>query len=190
MQYLFFTIQHVPTVPHSRSTTITHLPQHSLHLRSADAPKETDWLLGRFSMACHLPLLREGFKKVLPQISHVIFKRVRYLDHPCQNRRAYRRRRRSRPYSASSLPSRRHHRPKNKTVLRQRYGSSSGSFHHQARIVRKTLIVTVFVTPLWLFPFDEWCKRIFKSNNQNKYKFFFGVLKVTNENSRIRSQIR
>ncbi len=45
----------------------------------------------------------------------------------------------------------------------QRYwsGSGSGSFHHQAKIVRKTLNPTV----LWLlydFIFEEWCKCIFK----------------------------
>ncbi len=36
----------------------------------------------------------------------------------------------------------------------QRYGS--GSFYHQAKIVRKTLIPTV----LWLLIFDKWCKCI------------------------------
>ncbi len=33
----------------------------------------------------------------------------------------------------------------------QRYGSGSGSFHHQAKIVRKNLDFYCFVTSLWLF---------------------------------------
>ncbi len=49
----------------------------------------------------------------------------------------------------------------------KRYGSGSGSFHHQAKIVRKTFISTVLW--LWLFIFEEWCKCTFKSNKE-KYK--------------------
>jgi hypothetical protein len=33
----------------------------------------------------------------------------------------------------------------------------SGSFHHQAKIVRKTLIL-LFCNFLWLFIFEKWCK--------------------------------
>jgi|688.fasta_scaffold534592_1 hypothetical protein len=44
----------------------------------------------------------------------------------------------------------------------QRYGSGSGSFYHEAKIVRKPLISTV----LWLlfdfFIFEKWCIRILK----------------------------
>ncbi len=57
--------------------------------------------------------------------------------------------------------------------ISQRYGSGagSGSFHHHAKIVRKTLIPTI----LWLFLafiFEKWCMCTFK--------------KVNDENSRIR----
>ncbi len=96
----------------------------------------------------------------------------------------------------------------------------SGSFHHQAKMVKKTFISTV-CDFLWLFIFEEWGKSIFKSNSkENLYfyclrllydflslknnvnrplksnkqktgKFFVvvGVLKVTDEKSRIRRRI-
>ncbi len=37
-----------------------------------------------------------------------------------------------------------------------RYGSGSGSFFYRAKIVRKTLILTVLWL-LWLFIFEKWC---------------------------------
>jgi hypothetical protein len=66
----------------------------------------------------------------------------------------------------------------------QRYGS--GSFYHQSKIVRKTLIST----PLWLL-FDFLALEIdvnvpSKSNKQ----FFVAILKVDDKNSRIRIRIR
>ncbi len=39
-----------------------------------------------------------------------------------------------------------------------KYESGSGSFYHQAKIVRKNLAFYCFVTSLWLFIFEEWCK--------------------------------
>ncbi len=39
--------------------------------------------------------------------------------------------------------------------ISQRYGSGSESFYHQAEIVRKTLIPTVFVTSFLLFIFEK-----------------------------------
>ncbi len=39
-----------------------------------------------------------------------------------------------------------------------KYGSCSVPFIHQAKIVRKTLILYCFVTSLWPFIFKEWCK--------------------------------
>ncbi len=63
------------------------------------------------------------------------------------------------------------------------FGSGSGSFYHHAKIVRKTLILTI----LWLFlTFYLW-KVPSKSNKQKKI-VFVGILKVTDENSRIRIQ--
>ncbi len=76
------------------------------------------------------------------------------------------------------------------------YGSGPGSFYHQAIIVRKTLIPRYcFVTSLWLFVFEKWCKCNVpsKSNKQinfGKKYFFDDVLKITDESSRIRIQIR
>jgi hypothetical protein len=64
--------------------------------------------------------------------------------------------------------------------VRQRYGS--GSFYHQAKIVRKTLIPTV----LWLlydFLSLKWCKCTFKKYKQKNS--FVGILKVSDKNSRI-----
>jgi hypothetical protein len=46
--------------------------------------------------------------------------------------------------------------------INQRYGSGSGSFYHQAKIVRKTLIPTVLWLLFWLFIFEKWCKCTFK----------------------------
>ncbi len=58
------------------------------------------------------------------------------------------------------------------------YGSGSGSFYYEAKIVRKTLISTV----LWLLYYFLSLKNDVKS----KKKLFVDVLKVTDENSRIR----
>ncbi len=73
----------------------------------------------------------------------------------------------------------------------QKYGS--GSFYHQAKIVRKTLIPTV----LWLLldlSLKNGVNVPSKSKKINRKIFlklnFVGVLKVNDENSRIRIQIR
>ncbi len=65
----------------------------------------------------------------------------------------------------------------------QRCGFKSGSFHHQAKIVRKTLISTV----LWLlYDFLSLKNDVNVSLKSNKQKtIFVGVLKVTDEKSRI-----
>jgi hypothetical protein len=46
------------------------------------------------------------------------------------------------------------------------------------------------VASLWLFILEEWCKYTFKSKKQTNYEkvpvFFVGILKVTDEKSRIR----
>ncbi len=47
----------------------------------------------------------------------------------------------------------------------------SGSFCHQAKIVRKTLIPIV-LSLLWLFIFEKWCKCKFKSTVINRKTFF------------------
>ncbi len=73
-----------------------------------------------------------------------------------------------------------------------RYGSGSGSFYHQARIVRKILIPTV----LWHFYDFLSLKNDVnvdsKSNKPKNWENFFlvAILKVTDENSRIGSRIR
>ncbi len=68
----------------------------------------------------------------------------------------------------------------------QRYGSGSGSFYHHAQIVRKILIPTIF----WLFlTFYLW-KTMYlylqKVLSRIKKLVFAGILKVNDENSRIR----
>ncbi len=70
--------------------------------------------------------------------------------------------------------------------ISQRYGS--GSFYHQAKIVRKTLIPTI----LWLFlTFYLWkmmslyLQKVI-SRQLSKKLFLIGILKVNDENSRIR----
>jgi len=74
--------------------------------------------------------------------------------------------------------------------IRQRHGSGSRSFYHQAKIVRKTLIV-LFLTSFGLFIFDL----NVPSNGKKQKKFFLvsffvGVFKVNDENSRIQIRIR
>ncbi len=74
----------------------------------------------------------------------------------------------------------------------QRYGSGSGSFYHQAKILRKTLILTVM---LLLFDFLSLKNDVnvpSKSKKQKNFflnQFFVGVLKVNDEKSRIRIRI-
>ncbi len=72
-------------------------------------------------------------------------------------------------------------------------GTDPGSFYHQAKIVRQTLIPTV----LWfLFVFLSLKNNVNVPSKSNKQKnfflnwFFVGVLKVNDKNSRIRIQIR
>ncbi len=73
--------------------------------------------------------------------------------------------------------------------ISQRYGSGSGSFYHRAKIVRKTLIPTI----LWLFlTFYLWkmyLQKVISRKNKNKNLFFVGILRVYDENSRIRIRI-
>ncbi len=73
-------------------------------------------------------------------------------------------------------------------------GSGSGSFYHQEKIVRKTLIPTALRL---LFDFlslknDVNVPYLQKVPNQQKNfsKFFVGILNVDDENSRIRIRIR
>ncbi len=69
----------------------------------------------------------------------------------------------------------------------------AGSFYHQTKIIRKTLIPTVL---LLLFYFVSLKNDVYvpsKSNkleNFNKKKFFVGLLKVNDENWRIRIRIQ
>ncbi len=46
--------------------------------------------------------------------------------------------------------------------------SGSGSFHHLAKILRKTLISTVLWLLHTIFFFEEWCKCTFKKENNKK----------------------
>ncbi len=59
----------------------------------------------------------------------------------------------------------------------------SRSFHHQAKIGRKTFISTVLYF-LRLFIFDEWWKSIKQQKFEKNY--FVGIVKVTDEKSRMR----
>ncbi len=76
-------------------------------------------------------------------------------------------------------------------------GYGSGSFYHQAKIVRRTVTCTILPTVLWLlFNFLSLKNDVKVSSKSNKQKnflktfSFFGVLKVNDGNSRIRIQIR
>ncbi len=62
----------------------------------------------------------------------------------------------------------------------QRYGS--GSFYHQAKIVRKPLTYCI-VTSLWLFIFVKCCTCTYLQKVKNK-KVFVYILKVTEETVR------
>jgi len=74
--------------------------------------------------------------------------------------------------------------------LVKRYGSGSGSFHHRAKTVRKTFYY------FWWLLYDFSLKNdVVVSSKSNKQKtikklIFVGVLKVTDEKSRIRIRIR
>ncbi len=75
--------------------------------------------------------------------------------------------------------------------ISQRYGSGSGSFYQQAKIVRKTLIPTVFWLRLDFLSLKNDVNVPSKSNKQENFfknLFFVGILKVYDENSRIRIQ--
>jgi hypothetical protein len=71
-------------------------------------------------------------------------------------------------------------------------GSRSGSFYHQANIIRKTLIPTVLWLLLDFLSLKNDVNVPSKSNKQKNFfnSFFAGVLKVNNEKSRIRIQIQ
>jgi hypothetical protein len=63
------------------------------------------------------------------------------------------------------------------------YGSGSGSLHQQAKTRRKTLISTV----LWLlYGFLSLKNDVRAPPKKNKHKNFVGILKITDEKSRIR----
>ncbi len=66
------------------------------------------------------------------------------------------------------------------------------STNKNTKIVRKYLDSYRFVTSFWRFIFEKWCKCNFKNKQKTleKQKKFLAILKVTNENSRIRSRIR
>jgi hypothetical protein len=79
--------------------------------------------------------------------------------------------------------------------ISQRYGSGSGygsgSFSHQAKIIRKTLIPTI-CDFFWNFYLLKWCKCNSKSNKQKIFcsnLVFVGIVKVNDENRRIRIRI-
>ncbi len=76
-------------------------------------------------------------------------------------------------------------------LVRYESGSNSGagSFYHQAKIVRKTLIPTVLRI---LYHFLSLKNDVIVASKSNKEKNFFlvAVLKVSDENSRTRSRIR
>jgi hypothetical protein len=64
--------------------------------------------------------------------------------------------------------------------IRQRYGSGAGSFYHQAKIVRKTLIPTFF----YFLSLKNYVNVPYTSNKQKTYffnYFFVGVFKVNDE---------
>jgi hypothetical protein len=68
----------------------------------------------------------------------------------------------------------------------------SGSFYHQAKIVRKTLIPTVLGLLLDFLSLKNDVDVPSRRNKQNNFFFklvFVGVLKVNDENSRVRSRI-
>ncbi len=68
-------------------------------------------------------------------------------------------------------------------------GSGSGSFHQQAKMVRKTLIPTVLWLLLDFLSLKNDVNVPSKSNKQENFiknLFFVGILKVNDENSRIR----
>ncbi len=69
----------------------------------------------------------------------------------------------------------------------------SGSFYHQAKIVRKTLIVPVLWLLLDFLSFKNDVNVPSKINKQRNFRkkiVFVGLLKVNEENSRIRIRIR
>jgi hypothetical protein len=67
----------------------------------------------------------------------------------------------------------------------------SGSFHHQAKPVRKTFIFFYFPISVWIFIFEEYVNVSSKrmSKKTKKYYPWCGVLKVTDEKSKIRIRI-
>ncbi len=83
--------------------------------------------------------------------------------------------------------------PSESWSISTRYGSESGSLYYQAKIVRKTLIPTslplcdFFMTFL---PLEKWGFKEQKNRAKKKKIFLVVILKVTDENSRIRSRSR
>ncbi len=68
----------------------------------------------------------------------------------------------------------------------QSYESGSGSFYHQAKIVRKTLIPSVLWLLLDFLSLKNYVNVLSKSNKQKNFfknLFYVGVLKVNDENS-------
>jgi hypothetical protein len=77
--------------------------------------------------------------------------------------------------------------------INQRHGSGFGSFYHQTKIVRKSLIPTVLLLLFNFLSLKNYVYVPLKSNKQknfNKYFFFICLLKVNDENWRIRIRIQ
>jgi hypothetical protein len=67
------------------------------------------------------------------------------------------------------------------------YGSGSGFFYHQEKILRKTLIHTVL---LLLYDFLSLKNVVNVDSKSNKQKFLVAIMNVTDANSRVRIRIR
>jgi hypothetical protein len=77
--------------------------------------------------------------------------------------------------------------------LVQRHGSGSGSFYHQAKKIRKTLIPTVLLILFDFLSLKNYVNVHSKSNKQKKKYFnlfFVGLLKVNDETENRRIWIR
>ncbi len=76
--------------------------------------------------------------------------------------------------------------------INQRHGSGFGSFYHQTKIVRKSLIPTVLLLLFYFLSLKNDLYVPSKSNKQENLikKFFVGLLKVNDENWRVRIRIQ
>ncbi len=75
--------------------------------------------------------------------------------------------------------------------ISQRHGSGSGSFYHKGKIVRQTLIPTVLLLLFYFLYLKNDLNVPSKSNKQKNFLkklFLVGLLRVNDENRRIRIQ--